>query len=542
MATNNSSFYDFISEFSTKYSEAKKGNFIKNPFGSYVRKTGPSIIRKMDFIDNKKYKIAGSVGQYNTWADVPWVAVFIRRITTSARSGVYIVYLRATNGDIYLTLNQGCEQNEDEEIVKDKNYLSEYALKIRERIKSDEFSTSKIDLKAPNNVRAKNYELATIYSKKYSFESIPDENTLRNDLIKMIEIYDEYIEKFVDKTDEKPSSRFTIPETMKNDPYFVRFTRSLLAKPFVILTGNSGTGKTRIAIDFAKSMEVRFKDEKNYELVPVGADWTDNTPILGYYNPLGNGGKGEYVRTKILDLILRAIDNPEYPFFLILDEMNLSHVERYFSDFLSLMESPKTEFEIKGYSEKKYTYPDNLFIVGTVNIDETTYMFSPKVLDRANVIEFKPKKEAVMALFKEQTFTKDPIRFDDSQIMGFMSAARKINESSYKMDLSTASKVFEDIYEVLSHYDIEFSYRTIKEICRYFYAANELDGSDAIPEEIIDQQIVQKILPKIHGNKRSIGNMLKDLADKIDEKFELSNEKISKMQTKLDNTQYVSFI
>ena len=174
---------------------------------------------------------------------------------------------------------------------------------------------------------------------------------------------------------------------------------SLLAKPFVILTGNSGTGKTRISKQFAEYLEViDINGEKNWLIVPVGADWTDNARVLGFYNPLADNGVGKYEKTGIIKLIERANDNPEIPYFLLLDEMNLSHVERYFSDFLSHMETPDNPFEIDGYRNKddedestgKLPYPENLFVIGTVNIDETTYMFSPKVLDRANVIEFKP--------------------------------------------------------------------------------------------------------------------------------------------------------
>lgn len=149
-----------------------------------------------------------------------------------------------------------------------------------------------------------------------------------------------------------------------------------MAKPFVILTGNSGTGKTRISKQFAEYLEViDINGEKNWLIVPVGADWTDNARVLGFYNPLADNGVGKYEKTGIIKLIERANDNPEIPYFLILDEMNLSHVERYFSDFLSHMETPDNPFELDGYRNKndedestgKLPYPENLFVIGTVN-------------------------------------------------------------------------------------------------------------------------------------------------------------------------------
>ena len=121
---------------------------------------------------------------------------------------------------------------------------------------------------------------------------------------------------------------------------------------------------------------------KNYEIIPIGANWTDNTNIIGYHNVITD----DYQSTPSFDLIKYSKLDYTNPYFLILDEMNLSHVERYFADFLSAIESDE---EIPLYGTKdSLKLPKNLFIIGTVNVDETTYMFSPKVLDRANTIEF----------------------------------------------------------------------------------------------------------------------------------------------------------
>lgn len=337
-----------------------------------------------------------------------------------------------------------------------------------------------------------------------------------------------------------------------------RYITSLLAKPFVILTGNSGTGKTRISKQFAEYLEViDTNGEKNWLIVPVGADWTDNTRVLGFYNPLADNGFGKYEKTGILKLIERANNNPEIPYFLILDEMNLSHVERYFSDFLSHMETPDNPFELDGYRNKddedeatgKLPYPENLFVIGTVNIDETTYMFSPKVLDRANVVEFKPDKDDVLKMFH---FASREVKITPAKpgvAEAFLRLAKEIRSGKSRVDkqqMAEIHNVFAEIYEITEKNGYEFAYRTVREIRQYLSAACELSSQwDDEMYCAIDEQLVQKVLPKIHGNRKEIGAMLDELekiCKKNGKELELSGRKIEQMKGKLAALQYASFI
>ena len=171
-------------------------------------------------------------------------------------------------------------------------------------------------------------------------------------------------------------------------------------KGFVILSGISGTGKTRLAQAFA-GMLPQPAEGANHLFVPVRPDWRDSKSLLGYYNPL----TGTYEWTPFLRFLLRAEQNyrseDKLAWFVILDEMNLAHVEYYFADLLSVLESGRDE---DGWTREplRLGYPDdaegnlpprelklppNLYIVGTVNVDETTHAFSPKVLDRAFTLE-----------------------------------------------------------------------------------------------------------------------------------------------------------
>ncbi len=352
-----------------------------------------------------------------------------------------------------------------------------------------------------------------------------------------------------------------LPEVLKTD-FARRYITSLLAKPFVILTGNSGTGKTRISKQFAEYLEWESDEgKKKWVIIPVGADWTDNTKILGYYNPLAEDGNGKYEKTKIVELIEEANRHKEIPYFVILDEMNLSHVERYFSDFLSHMETPDTPFELEGYT-RRLDYPENMFVVGTVNIDETTYMFSPKVLDRANVIEFKPQKEDVFKVFSAAGTVGKMVPVNDGSAQAFLKLAKEIRTGKFAVDedlthyytdvdgdftgsnLDYVEGVFSDIYEIVQKYDFEFAFRTVKEIRNYIAAAYELlEKTEFNLNQIIDEQLLQKILPKIHGNKKEIGQMLEELTGLCDKySLVLSKKKIEQMKGKLAKVQYASFI
>ena len=507
-------------------------------------------------------KVESSVG-IGRWSAVPWIRVFYPDISPSAQDGVYIVYLFSASGkSVFITLNQGTTNSSTEKRRKTK-------MVIQKEINSRQFKKNDGAFYAGDN---KNYGDAAIFYKEYNYENLPSEEEMTNDLHSMLEIYKECRYKGVltnittdniEKTENPEICYDVIRKVLKKDfdildfstnSLFPRYIRSLLSKPFVILSGNSGTGKTRIASRFAKYLEKKNDSGiTNHLLIPVGADWTDNTKILGYYNPLADNGTGKYEKTDVFKFIELAGANPEIPFFLILDEMNLSHVERYFSDFLSKMElldytkpAEKVYFDITGYG--KLELPKNLFITGTVNIDETTYMFSPKVLDRANVIEFKPDMDDVLnKLFGTSSDDEEKIA-DPGVAEGFMQLANELRSGTIPPEvqpiLSDIKTILSSFYKELEKCGFEFAYRTIKEIRLYAIAAYKTAvGEKPTATEIADVQILQKILPKIHGNKKQIGNLLDEL-EKLCEEKSLPNSlsKIQQMKDKLNRFQYASFI
>ena len=320
-----------------------------------------------------------------------------------------------------------------------------------------------------------------------------------------------------------------------SDPLLSNLAQSLLTKSFVIITGASGTGKTMLARNFANYFATADRD--NIAEVAVGADWTDNRNVVGFVNHLRQiEDTPVYQTTPVLDLILHADEIQDTPHFLILDEMNLSHVERYFADFLSAMEMRSGKLLLHGEGEKRLPrhqgdligvppeipYPANLFVIGTVNIDETTYMFSPKVLDRANVIEFKVNADDIGKYLNDPA-VPPPLEPAGTGIgQGYLELAKQAREGSIEqLPEAVADPVnghLVGLFEVLERGRFEFAFRTAKEINHYLRVCRHLaddrpawDGGGW--RDDLDHQILQKLLPKIHGSMGRVGPLLAELAN-----------------------------
>ncbi len=286
-----------------------------------------------------------------------------------------------------------------------------------------------------------------------------------------------------------------------------RLAFSLMAKSFVILSGLAGSGKTQLALAFAKCLSENIKEQVC--TVSIGADWTNREPLLGYPNALN---KDEYVKPEsgVLQLLMRANEDQSKPYFLILDEMNLSVVERYFADFLSAMESGepiKLWDNEAGNVRKEIELPKNVFIIGTINVDETTYMFSPKVLDRANVIEFKIAPNEMEDYLGKKVNIDLELAYSACTDMAvdFVTKAKSQVEKDEK-NKDVLLSFFKELKEV----NAEFGYRTVNEISRYLHF-NDDDENGIKGDEAIDTAIVQKLLPKLHGSRKKLEPVLKQL-------------------------------
>ena len=306
------------------------------------------------------------------------------------------------------------------------------------------------------------------------------------------------------------------------------FYLSLKSKPFVLLAGTSGTGKTRLVKLFAEAVGATSENGR-YKMVAVRPDWSDSSDLLGHIDL-----NGIFVPGAIYDFVKRAMDNKEKPYFLCLDEMNLARVEYYFSDFLSIIEtrdmddngniSSEVLYLNKALAESEKLYlPENLYIIGTVNMDETTFPFSRKVLDRANTIEFSYVNLNVDTL--ESFGEVNQLDLDNEFLKSkYLLLAHCKDELDY---VSTRADELQKINEILQKADAHVGYRVRDEII--FYLLNNKESKLIDENEAFDNELMQKILPRIQGSSEVIKKMLCDL-------FTVCFIEPTKVQTESDNT------
>lgn len=258
----------------------------------------------------------------------------------------------------------------------------------------------------------------------------------------------------------------------------------LAHKHFVILSGLSGTGKTLLAIQYALTVHgLGAMDAADPLLVvcPVRPEWTDPSGLTGYEDRLTD----RYVVPPFLEALLVATANPASPVFVVLDEMNLARVEYYFSDVLSAVESRHPlqlhssgvpmEGSTGGEVPAELRMPPNLFLIGTINVDETTSTLSDKVLDRAVVIDMSQV---------------DFDRFFE----GLSGKAPELAAS-----IEACAPVLFGLNSLLVPHGLGFGYRLAEEFIRYHAFATSALGRPS--DEIIDDQLIQKALVKLRGSE-----------------------------------------
>ena len=426
----------------------------------------------------------------------------------------------------------------------------------------------------------KKYNSSYVY-KTYDWTDDVDYDKIQNDIDALITVYLGILEDVSVKTPQ------IIPVKKKsfnaNIYSIVRVSQSMLpyrpyitaikSKPFLLLAGISGTGKSRIVRELARacweegSAEYEAQKPKNFEMVQVKPNWHDSSELIGYVSRVS--GSPVFVAGDFLKFVAKAWENPDVPHFLCLDEMNLAPVEQYFAEYLSVVESrkadekgvittdpilkpekerdagtgnlitkkwysdlvmqlladcpPETMFALKTQFENDgIAIPQNLIVVGTVNMDETTFSFSRKVLDRAMTIEMNE-----VDLYGGLD--------DRHEKIGKLEAGNLIGTAVEGVDVYRENKEVCDTalnYLQAVNYNLEgtpfkVAYRTRNEFL--LYVVNNLpynkdkDGKEIPQQEVIaralDEITSMKILSRIEGDSDKIGNLLEELGKTVSEQL-----------------------
>ncbi|MBR1788899.1 MAG: AAA family ATPase [Bacteroidaceae bacterium] len=351
-------------------------------------------------------------------------------------------------------------------------------------------------------------------------------------------------------------SNLFIKQILSVPPLFRPYITAIKSKPFLLLAGISGTGKSRIVRELARacweegSKEYKDPKPKNFEMVQVKPNWHDSSELIGYVSRVS--GSPVFVAGDFLKFVAKAWENPVVPYFLCLDEMNLAPVEQYFAEYLSVVESRKadengvitTDPILKKCEEQWYfdlttqltrddevrarfnkdgiSIPQNLIVVGTVNMDETTFSFSRKVLDRAMTIEMNE-----VDLYGGLD--------DRHEKIGKLEAGNLIGTTVEGVDVyrenkevcDTALKYLQAVNLDLDGTPFKVAYRTRNEFL--LYVVNNLpynkdkEGNEISQQEVIaralDEVTSMKILSRIEGDSDKIGNLLEELGKTVSEQL-----------------------
>ena len=321
------------------------------------------------------------------------------------------------------------------------------------------------------------------------------------------------------KCDETKRKKLQFDPASKDDKLLLRLLSALRAKPFAILAGHSGTGKSRyvkkLAYMTCNMDELRTEGRLpgNYLLLQVKPNWHDSTELLGFRNAMD---ENKYQKTALIEFLFRAYHFKDTPFFLCLDEMNLAPVEQYFAEFLSSMES-KEPIPLNDISDKEdnllelgcewtdahdclaskgFSIPNNLFIVGTVNMDETTNQFSRKVLDRAFTIEMTDVDFASYGKVTEPSYG-DTI--EEAKIQELLNGPKSVDKLDDDDIVEGAPLV--KLQKALEPTAFAVAYRFANEYTLLKMAIACFDPEKKMGLDVLDQAVLMKVLPRIAGER-----------------------------------------
>ena len=475
-------------------------------------------------------KLRWGVGQGN-WAKVPWIAFMDKNKADSIQRGIYVAYLFCQDMQgLYLCLMQGVTEI-IQTVGRRQGYqqLQQKAEEIRPSLKKLEAKGFKLD----NNMKlyadsslGSDYQKATIAYKFYPAETLPNDIELTRDLVTILNAY-LHVEEPKSGLIVIGEGNDRVERLLMNiaaqgytfEPWQIAaYVAALRTKPFVILAGVSGTGKSKLPALISQATG------GNCHLIPVRPDWTDSSDVLGYCDL-----QGQFKPGALLSIVREAANNPDKHFVCILDEMNLARVEHYFAEVLSQVENrhpdgvggfisgPLISQDLKEEDAQwgQQVLPPNLAIVGTVNMDESAYGFSRKVLDRAFTLEFS--EIHLESWGDESAGTPDisiwPVELWFPRAINLNGLQKITVEDKQKIEEVIA--VLTEVNSVLIQAQLQVGYRVRDEVALFVLHAEEIISSfvnrDGIQVNPLDLALQMKILPRIIGGSTPVRKVVLQL-------------------------------
>lgn len=519
------------------YGTAKQTKFgSTHPFYSRFFSV-PTQFNSLPLLTNRPHLHAeGGIGQ-GKWARIPWIAFLDDRETNSVQRGVYPVYLfREDMTGVFLTFNQGVTELKDQLGTPEaRRILRERALKLhtfcQELEDSGFLMDDKIDLHVAQGL-GKNYEVSTAAYKFYAKGTLPADNELLEDLKQILVAYDRYLlNPFKqDSETEQPSTIEILPTPSNFDsqsaiqdvisyiqnrgfiyePWQIaQYITAVRTKPFVILAGITGTGKSKLPALVAEATGGESR------LVPVRPDWTDSADVLGYTDLQGDFRPGA-----VLEIAHQASTSSDRFWTCIIDEMNLARVEQYFAEVLSRMEDRMRQADggyrtkalvgqpLKESEWREVVISSNLAIAGTVNMDESAHGFSRKVLDRAFTIELSDvdlDRWGDAVALPQRAITWPVTWWYPRAIM--LSELIDLNDLE-RTEIERGIEALKALNSLLAPAQLQVGYRTRDEVSIFLLHARDIseafvsrNGDKVDP---LDLALQMKILPRIAGGSSAI--------------------------------------
>ncbi len=503
-----------ILEVLNRYSDARREPFPTHDVAETVKRTVPQVLHQVVDLPKDRYIVLSSVGQGN-WAAVPWVAILDQQRGGNIQNGLYVAILfPADMSKVVLALMYGVTGSGGRE-GRTRGSIDNRVTTLRKRLHLGGTTWRLEPIQLSDHGVGAQYGRGIVCYQTFEKDSLPSDAEWRTVVDELLDLYDdafdamsgapnyEFDDSETELTAKEEHESYGVTPFSLSDAHnlvaslgyrmsadmLLNLILSLYVRPFVILSGRSGTGKTTISRILAGLFGW------DYHLVAVSPAWADPADLLGFVSPMNHARVAGALETLLTAQTSSAL--------VCLDEFNVAKVEHYFSDFISAMDGGD-EFRFWGGmaglerlvrdSHDALKLPDNLYVVATMNFDDSVQSITPRVLDRANLIEFDvaTAEDLVVDQRLDWETLKDHTTFAWPWV------------DSIETDDELAHAAIQRVWRSLEGSRGQFGHRVAQEMYRYVVAGmpfgDELARTEGQQREaLLDRQMVQRLLPKFHG-------------------------------------------